>query len=73
MQSAGKILILTGVIFILIGAVLTFYEKIPLIGKLPGDIIIKRKNFTLYIPIVTSLLISFLLSLIFYILDKIKK
>ena len=73
MQSAGKILILTGVIFILIGAVLTFYEKIPLIGKLPGDIIFKRKNFTLYIPIVTSLLISFLLSLIFYILDKIKK
>ena len=70
MQSAGKILILTGVIFILIGAVLTFYEKIPLIGKLPGDIIIKRKNFMLYFPIATSVLISILLSLVFYFINK---
>ncbi len=57
-QSAGKILIIAGLILVTIGAVIFFGIKIPLLGKLPGDIRIEKENFTLYIPLGTGLLIS---------------
>jgi hypothetical protein len=59
----GKMLILLGVFIILIGFLFLIGEKIPWIGRLPGDIIIRKKNFTLYFPIVTSILISIILTL----------
>jgi hypothetical protein len=59
----GKMLILLGVFIILIGFLFLIGEKIPWIGRLPGDIIIRKKNFTLYVPIVTSILISIILTL----------
>jgi hypothetical protein len=61
----GKLLILLGVFIILIGILLVIGEKIPWIGRLPGDIIIRKKNFTFYFPVVTSILISILLTLLF--------
>ena len=67
----GKLLILIGIVLIGLGIILVFFEKIPLIGKLPGDILIKKKNFTIYFPITTSILISILLTLIFYLIRKI--
>ena len=70
LQPFGKILILSGVAILLIGLIITFWDKIPFIGKLPGDIIWKGKNFTFYFPIVTSLLISLIISLILYFLKK---
>lgn len=66
----GKMLILVGVFIILIGILLVVGEKIPWIGKLPGDIIIRKKNFTFYFPIVTSILISILLTLLFTLFRK---
>ena len=66
----GKMLILLGVFIILIGFLLLIGEKIPWIGRLPGDIIIKKKNFTLYFPIVTSILISIILTLLFALFRK---
>jgi hypothetical protein len=66
LQPFGKLLIITGAIIIAIGVVLLFADKIPFIGKLPGDIYIKKKNFTIYIPLATSILLSIILSLIFY-------
>jgi hypothetical protein len=66
----GKMLILLGVFIILIGVLLVIGEKIPWIGRLPGDIIIRRKNFTFYFPIVTSILISILLTLLFTLFRK---
>jgi len=60
----GKILIIFGAILIAAGLLLTFGAKIPLIGRLPGDICIKRGNFTFYFPLATSILISIILSLI---------
>lgn len=66
LQYTGKILIILGVVIITIGVLLIFFNKIPFLGKLPGDIIIKKENFTLYFPIVTSLIISLLLSLILF-------
>jgi hypothetical protein len=66
----GKMLILLGVFIILIGFLLLIGEKIPWIGRLPGDIIIRKKNFTFYFPIVTSILISIILTLLFTLFRK---
>jgi hypothetical protein len=66
MQSLGKILIIVGVVIVLLGVILLWLPKIPFLGKLPGDVLVKRENFTFYFPLATSLLLSLLLSLIFY-------
>jgi len=73
MQLTGKFLIIIGVIIIISGLIMTFYGKIPFLGKLPGDISIKGKNYSVYIPIATSLLISLLISLILYLYNKLFK
>lgn len=69
----GKILILTGTAIILLGVVLLFVDKVPLLGKLPGDIVVRKKNFTFYFPLGTMVLLSVALSLIFYIISYFKK
>jgi hypothetical protein len=61
----GKILIVLGLVIAGVGLLFTLGGKIPWIGRLPGDIYIRRKNFTFYFPIATSLLISIILTLIF--------
>ena len=62
MQQLGKIVVLAGVIMILVGLALTFFGRIPYLGKLPGDIHIKRENFQFYFPLATSVVLSLLLS-----------
>jgi len=66
----GKMLILLGVLIIVIGLLLLIGEKIPWIGRLPGDIIIKKEKFTFYFPLATCILISIILTLLFTILRK---
>ena len=72
MNIIAKFLIFTGLIITFLGILLFFVSnfKIPFIGKLPGDILIEKKNFTFYFPITTSILISIVLSFIFYILSR---
>ena len=66
----GKMLILFGGIIVLVGLILLSLGKLPFLGKLPGDIIIQKKDFTFYFPIMTSLLLSLLISLILYLFKK---
>ncbi|WP_457560622.1 DUF2905 domain-containing protein [Caminibacter sp.] len=66
----AKMFIFIGVIFIIIGLLLYFFKDFPLF-HLPGDIVIKKENFTFYFPITSSIIISIVLSLIFYILSRI--
>ncbi len=66
----GKIIFISGAVIALVGLLLMFFNKIPFIGKMPGDIVIKKENFTFYFPIVTSILLSIILSLIFYFLRR---
>ncbi|MBA4311667.1 MAG: DUF2905 domain-containing protein [Chlorobiaceae bacterium] len=73
LQPFGKILILFGFIIIGIGVLLLFADKIPLIGKLPGDINIKKDNYRIFIPITTSILISIIISGIFWLLSFFSK
>jgi hypothetical protein len=63
--TLGKILVFFGLILAAIGLLLIWSDKIPWIGRLPGDILIKKKNFTFYFPLATSLLISVILTLLF--------
>jgi hypothetical protein len=70
MQEVGKTLIFFGVILIAAGLLLVFVQKVPYLGKLPGDIYIQRKNFTFYFPLATSLLASILLSLFFWLWQR---
>ncbi|HMK77584.1 MAG TPA: DUF2905 domain-containing protein [Thermodesulfobacteriota bacterium] len=69
-SALGKTLILLGVFIILVGLFLLIGEKIPWVGRLPGDIIIRKKNFTFYFPIVTSIVISIVLTLFFMLFRK---
>jgi len=66
----GKLLILLGVFIILIGVFLLLGERIPWLGRLPGDFISRRKNFTFYFPLATSILISIILTLLFTLFRK---
>ena len=70
LQSVGRILVIGGAFLIVVGIALLFWDRIPFLGKLPGDIIIKGKNFTFYFPIVTSIILSLILSLILYLFRK---
>lgn len=65
MGYLGKILILTGLIFIAVGGLLLAFGRIPFIGRLPGDIYIQRKNFSIYFPITTSIILSIILTILF--------
>ncbi|MEG8947803.1 DUF2905 domain-containing protein [Rosettibacter firmus] len=69
-QTLGKLLIFGGALIILLGLFMILWGKIPFVGRLPGDIIIKGKNFTFYFPIVTSIILSIIISLILYLIKK---
>ena len=68
----GKLFILLGAVFLAVGLWLTFAPHVSLgrLGRLPGDIHIKRDNFTFYFPLTTGILVSLLLTLLFSILSR---
>ena len=70
MQGIGRLLLIVGIVTALVGAALIFLPKLPWIGRLPGDIVYHRKNFTFYFPLATSILISILLTLLFWLFGK---
>jgi hypothetical protein len=59
-----------GIVLILLGMVITFGPKIPWIGKLPGDISIQRENFSFFFPLTTCIVISIILTLLFYLFRR---
>lgn len=70
MQHLGRLLIIFGGVIIVAGVLMMLAGKLPWVGRLPGDIVLHRKNFTFYFPLATSILISLLLTLLFWILGK---
>ena len=62
MVGLGRLLILFGVVSIVAGLVLLIAPRIPWLGHLPGDVVVQRERFTLYVPIVTSLVVSVVLT-----------
>jgi hypothetical protein len=73
MTDFGKMLLFFGLVLAAIGLALVLLGRtnIP-IGQLPGDIVYRGKNSTFYFPLVTSILLSVVLSLIFYVIGKIR-
>ncbi len=72
-RNMGKILIVAGAVIVLAGVVILFRDQIPGIrhlGRLPGDIVIRGKNFSFYFPIATGIALSIILSPIMYLINK---
>jgi Protein of unknown function (DUF2905) len=63
-HELGRALVVIGSVIVVVGLVLVFSDRIPFLGRLPGDIIVKKRNFTLYFPIATGLLLSLVLTLL---------
>jgi len=70
MNDIGKALIVLGIALILVGALFSLGGKLPWLGRLPGDIDIKREHFRFYFPVTTCLIISVILTLLFRLLRK---
>lgn len=70
MSGMGKALIALGLLMVLAGLLLVFSGRIPWLGRLPGDIYIRKGSFSFYFPLATCILISLILSLIFWLFRK---
>jgi uncharacterized membrane protein required for colicin V production len=70
LEPIGKLLIILGIVTAAMGALLLFAGKLPWFGRLPGDILIERKNVTFYFPLVTCIVLSIVLTFIFWFLGK---
>ncbi len=70
MSDISRNLIFIGVVLIVFGLGLSLLGRIPGLGKLPGDILVKKENFTFYFPLATSLLISLILSLLLFLWNR---
>jgi hypothetical protein len=63
-QSLGKIILVMGIFLVVFGSLIILSPKIPFIGRLPGDILIKRDNFTVFFPLASSIIISLIITII---------
>jgi len=63
----GKNLVILGLFIALAGVILIFSGKITWLGRLPGDLYVSRKNYTFYFPAATSLILSIVISIVFFI------
>jgi hypothetical protein len=66
LQQIGRFLVITGIVIAAVGGFLLLSARVPWIGKLPGDIMIQRKNFTFYFPLATSILLSLVITFILW-------
>jgi hypothetical protein len=68
--SFGRLLVISGVVLVLVGLVFMLSGKIPWLGRLPGDIYIKKKNINFYFPLGTSILLSIIISFILWFINR---
>ncbi len=69
MGDVGRFLVILGLVLVVVGLLLPFLGKLGL-GRLPGDIVIERDGFRLYIPLMTSLLVSLVLTLVLWLINR---
>jgi hypothetical protein len=70
MNEAPKFLIIAGIILVIVGLLWYVGGKFLPVGKLPGDIVIKRENMTFYFPLMTSIVVSVVLSLLLFLFRR---
>jgi hypothetical protein len=69
-RDLGRLLIVGGVVLIVVGVALVAVGRVPWLGRLPGDIHIEREHWSFHFPLVTSLLVSALLTALFYLIGR---
>jgi len=69
-DSMARMLIVLGVVLALVGGLFLLVGKIPFLGRLPGDIVLRRENWSFYFPLTTSILISLVLTLLFSVFGR---
>jgi len=70
-RAMGKMLLLSGLLLAALGALLYFGGRLPFrIGQLPGDVVYRGRNTTFYFPIVSCILLSALLSLLMWLVNR---
>jgi Protein of unknown function (DUF2905) len=72
MGELAKVMILIGAVLIAVGLVILLFPRLPFVGKLPGDILVKKEHFTFYFPLATSIIISIIISLVLYFINKLR-
>lgn len=70
MGETAKVMILIGAVLLAVGLVILVFPRLPFVGKLPGDILVKKDNFSFYFPLATSIVISIIISLILFLINK---
>jgi hypothetical protein len=70
MNELGRVLIVLGIVVALIGVVLVVFERVPWIGRLPGDVHVQRGNWTFYFPLATSILLSLVLTVVLWLIGR---
>jgi len=70
MTGLGKLLIASGIFLVLAGIVVLAAGRVPWLGRLPGDILIRRENFTVYVPLASCLLVSAILSFLLFLFRR---
>lgn len=70
MNDLGKLLIAFGLVIAAVGVVVVVVGRVPWIGRLPGDVRVQRGNWTLYVPLTTSIVVSLGLTLIFWLVGR---
>lgn len=70
MGETARVMIIIGAVLIVVGLVILVLPRLPFVGKLPGDILVKKDNVTLYFPLSTSIIISIIISLVLFFINK---
>lgn len=70
MSGLGKALVLLGILFTVVGALMLLAGRLPWVGRLPGDVHIQRDGWSFYVPITTSIVISVVLSLLLHLFGR---
>jgi hypothetical protein len=70
LEPVGRSLVVLGIVLAAIGAVLLLGPRIPILGHLPGDIVIRRDGMTIYIPLTTMILVSVVVSVVLGLLAR---
>ncbi len=66
----GRTLIIIGLLLVVVGAIISVAGRFLPLGRMPGDIVVRRPNFTFYFPVVTSILLSLLLTLVLWLFQR---
>jgi hypothetical protein len=73
LESMGRLLIWPGGGLLLVGLLLMLASRLPGLGRLPGDILIRRENVTVYIPLATMILVSVVLTIVLNVIARLRR